>query len=151
MKTFETIRNLNKRIIRKGGKILKKLTKSKTDLERKLARMTPDERRDFFIREFVPSRARLDVSTICQLRCAGCGFQRGGADNLERGFLTLENFKRFCEMNPFIKEIEISNYGEPFLNPDLVDIRYNNNSFVQNRDKERPWPILMLLTVQEIR
>lgn len=67
---------------------------------------------------------RLEASTICQLRCAGCGFQRGGEDDLGRGYLTFENFKLFCEMNPFINEIELSNWGELFLNPDLVKIMY---------------------------
>ena len=91
-------------------------------MERKLSGMSLEQRNQYFIHEFVPSRVRLEVSTVCQLRCTGCGFQKGGDDDLGRGFLTFENFKKFCDMNPFVKEIEISNYGEPFLNPHLVDM-----------------------------
>ena len=72
----------------------------------------------------MPERVRIDASTICQLKCAGCGFQNGEGDGLGRGYLTFENFRKFCEMNPFIKDIELSNYGEIFLNPDLIDIMY---------------------------
>lgn len=67
---------------------------------------------------------RIEASTICQLKCAGCGFQKGEGDDLGREYLTFENFKKFCEMNHFIKEIELSNYGEMFLNPELVDMMY---------------------------
>lgn len=38
------------------------------------------------------------------------------------GYLTLDNFKRFIDMNPFVKEIETSFSGEIFLNPQLADI-----------------------------
>lgn len=79
---------------------------------------------EYYLYEYLPETVRLDVSTVCQLRCAGCGFQAGGKDDLGRGFLTIEDFKRFADMNPFVKKIEISNYGEPFLNPDLVQIMY---------------------------
>lgn len=89
-----------------------------------LDKLSPDERKEYYINYFVPKRVRLEVSTVCQLRCAGCGFQRGGEDNLGRGFLSLENFKKFCDRNPFVREIEISNYGEPFLNPQLVEMMY---------------------------
>ena len=87
-----------------------------------IKKLTPEELRDYDIYRLVPERVRLEVSTVCQLRCAGCGFQRGGADDLGRGFLSLENFIKFCDKNPFVREIEISNYGEPFLNPNLVEI-----------------------------
>ena len=39
-----------------------------------------------------------------------------------KGFLPFDRFKEFLNKNPFITHIEISNSGEPFLNPDLVKI-----------------------------
>lgn len=84
--------------------------------------MTTEEQRDYYIHGFVPEKVRLDFSTVCQLRCAGCFFQKGKSDNLGRGFLSVENFKYFLEMHPFIREIEISNWGEPFLNPNIIDM-----------------------------
>ena len=87
--------------------------------------MTDEERKRYYIYDHVPKRVRLEASTVCQLRCTGCDFQKGGNDNLGRGFLTIGNFRKFCEMNPFIREIELSNYGEIFLNPDLIEIMYH--------------------------
>ena len=79
---------------------------------------------DSALNKYLPKKVRLEASTICQLRCAGCGFQKGGEDDLERGYLTIENFRKFCEMNPFVRQIELSNYGEIFMNPDLTQIMY---------------------------
>jgi len=87
--------------------------------------MTDKERKRHYIYDCVPKRVRLEASTICQLRCTGCIFQKGGNDNLGRGYLTIGNFRKFCDMNPFIQEIELSNFGEIFLNPDLIGIMYH--------------------------
>lgn len=91
-------------------------------IAKKTDKRTEEEKKHYFLYEYVPQRVRLDASTICQLRCTGCGFQKGGDDDLGRGFLTLENFRKFSEMNPFIREIELSNFGEIFLNPNLIAI-----------------------------
>lgn len=89
-----------------------------------IAQMSDEERKEYYIRRHLPEKVRLEASTVCQLKCAGCDFQKGGSDNLGRGFLTIENFKKFCDMNPFVRRIELSNYGEIFLNPDLVKIMH---------------------------
>jgi MoaA/NifB/PqqE/SkfB family radical SAM enzyme len=39
-----------------------------------------------------------------------------------KGYLSFDNFRKLIESNPFINEVELSNSGEIFLNPDLVDI-----------------------------
>ena len=36
--------------------------------------------------------------------------------------VTAEKFEKFAKKHPFIKELEISNQGEVFLNPDIADI-----------------------------
>ena len=38
------------------------------------------------------------------------------------GFLKLRDFQKLLVENPWLKEIELSNYGEIFLNPDLLEI-----------------------------
>lgn len=67
---------------------------------------------------------RLDASTLCQLRCPSCptgkGFHKNGV--IGSGFLRLYDFKEFIDRSPKIRHIELSNYGEIFLNPDLLDI-----------------------------
>ena len=68
-----------------------------------------------------PTKLRIDASTICQLRCEGCGFQKSGHRGLG-GFLSAESFRKVLDNNPQITRVELSNYGEIFLNPDLIDI-----------------------------
>lgn len=78
--------------------------------------------RRYFLYKYKPSKIRLEASTLCQLRCTGCSFQQNNHDNLGGGFLRFDNFKRLLDDNPQIKEIELSNWGEIFLNPELVDM-----------------------------
>jgi len=70
----------------------------------------------------LPNKLRIDFSTLCQLNCRDCYMREANYGTMGRGYLKLENFKRLIEDNPQIKEIEASNSGELFLNPDLVDI-----------------------------
>lgn len=70
-----------------------------------------------------PDRIRLEVSSVCQLRCPSCPTPTGrAAAAVGRGMLSLADFRRLVEANPWIRSIEISNYGEPFLNPALPEI-----------------------------
>lgn len=68
----------------------------------------------------IPSSARLDASTICQLHCDLC---RSTGDlksrNIGYGFLKFDHFKGILDANPQIRSVEISNWGEVLLNPDL--------------------------------
>ena len=71
---------------------------------------------------YMPKALCVEACTLCQLRCTGCGFQRNNHRALGAGYLTFQNFKKLVDDNPRVKQIEISNWGEIFLNPDLVDI-----------------------------
>ncbi|AKB52652.1 putative Fe-S oxidoreductase, SAM radical superfamily [Methanosarcina barkeri str. Wiesmoor] len=74
-------------------------------------------------KEIQPSKIRLDVSTVCQLRCPTCPTANGKvAAAIGSGFLKYSDFKQIIDNNSFIKEIELSNYGEIFLNPELIDM-----------------------------
>ena len=72
----------------------------------------------------IGDRVRLEASSVCQLKCplcpTGMGINKKGV--VGWGFLNLENFKKFVDENPKIKNVEISNYGEIFLNPLLGEI-----------------------------
>jgi MoaA/NifB/PqqE/SkfB family radical SAM enzyme len=67
----------------------------------------------------LPSKVRLEASTICQLKCTACSFQNSNCPGLGRGYLKFSDFKNFVRKNRFIKQIELSNFGEIFLNPEL--------------------------------
>ncbi len=67
---------------------------------------------------------RLDVATICQLKCLACstaeGLNRKGP--VGSGLLDAKGFARFLDANPDVRSVEIANWGEVFLNPDLPAI-----------------------------
>ena len=73
---------------------------------------------------YIIRKVRLDASTLCQLKCSCCPNGRGILEKtvIGKGFLSFENFKKFVDFNPYIKQIELSNWGEIFLNPELGKI-----------------------------
>lgn len=73
-----------------------------------------------------PRKVVLDICTLCQLNCLDCymrtrkiGRLVWEAPSVGNGYLKFEKFKKFIDENDFVKEIELSNCGEFFLNPDL--------------------------------
>ena len=70
-----------------------------------------------------PRRVALDLSTVCQLKCPSCPTANGTiARSIGAGFLTLTNFKAFVRNHPWVTDIELSNWGEVFLNKELEQI-----------------------------
>ena len=72
----------------------------------------------------LPKTVRLEACSLCQLNCPACTVRK-----LEKqmpkdwlGYLKFKDFKKFVDENDFIKEIELSNNGEIFLNPELDEI-----------------------------
>ena len=51
-------------------------------------------------------------------------------EKIGAGFLSFENFKQIVDDNPWLSQIELSNYGEIFLNPDIrkiIKYGFDNN------------------------
>lgn len=74
------------------------------------------------------NKISIDASTKCQLKCPECPTSRGIMKNgiIGSGFLSLNNFKNIVDHNPCIIEIELSNWGEIFLNPEIeLIIKYS--------------------------
>jgi len=70
-----------------------------------------------------PSQIRLEASSFCQLRCPSCPTtSRAIHPAVGSGFLRFDAFRRLVDLNPQLRTIEISNYGEVFLNPELIHI-----------------------------
>jgi len=70
----------------------------------------------------VSSFATIDVSNICNLKCPLCPT---GLNILKykRQFMSLENFKIILGKLPKkVRYLLLYNWGEPFLNPDIIDI-----------------------------
>ena len=75
-----------------------------------------------------PSKARLDISTTCQLRCLFCPTEENnGREFLGSGKMAISEFVNFIENNRQINKVELASAGEALLNPDLPEIlRYAN-------------------------
>lgn len=70
-----------------------------------------------------PKNILLEASTVCQLRCVSCPTAQGNIKkDIGSGFLKFNDFKRLVNANPWIQKIELSNFGEIFLNPDICKI-----------------------------
>ena len=65
-----------------------------------------------------PYKLVIDPGNICNLECPFCptGQKRG---SMKRGFLSLEDFKRILGQFPLARQVNLFNWGEPFLNPDI--------------------------------
>ena len=74
----------------------------------------------------LPKTVRMEACNSCQLNCPACGTRAMEKEIIEKGggfgYLKFEDFKKFVDKHNFIKEIELSNNGEIFLNPELDDI-----------------------------
>src|SRR5579871_62520 len=70
-----------------------------------------------------PRAIQIDASSHCQLACPVCPTATGKTrPALGAGHLKLKDFERLLDQNPEIAEVELSNYGEMFLNPQLPDL-----------------------------
>lgn len=66
---------------------------------------------------------RLEASSNCQLKCPSCPTAAGEIQkSLGGGFLKFSNFKKIVDDNPDLLHIELSNWGEIFLNPEILNI-----------------------------
>lgn len=70
------------------------------------------------------SRASIDLCTKCQLSCICCSTSKGVIRNgfVKEGYMSFDMFLHIVETNPELKEFEMSNWGEIFLNPEILDI-----------------------------
>ncbi|MDR2685353.1 MAG: glycosyltransferase [Rickettsiales bacterium] len=72
--------------------------------------------------EVKPESVRLDICTLCNLDCLTCRMRKNNFCNRGAGYTSFQNFEKFLNKNPFVKNIEISSWGEPFMNPDIIPI-----------------------------
>ncbi|HKX10703.1 MAG TPA: hypothetical protein VJN67_21055 [Stellaceae bacterium] len=70
-----------------------------------------------------PTAIRLEAASHCQLRCPSCPTTSGAIrPAIGSGFLRASDFERLLDRNPQVRAVELSNYGEIFLNPELPEI-----------------------------
>lgn len=66
----------------------------------------------------------VDICTKCQLKCISCSTSKGLIRHgfIKEGMMSYEAFKYIVDQNPEIQYYELSNWGEIFLNPDIIKI-----------------------------
>lgn len=70
-----------------------------------------------------PTRLRVEASSACNLRCPSCPTTTGHIHPaVGTGLLAVGDFRRLLDENPWVEEVELSNWGEVFVNPNLVAI-----------------------------
>lgn len=70
----------------------------------------------------IPENYYIETGNLCNLRCPFCptGLRRKG---IARSFLSKENYQIILDkISPYAKIIGLFNYGEPFLNKDILSI-----------------------------
>ncbi|MFH1622380.1 MAG: radical SAM protein [Candidatus Omnitrophota bacterium] len=77
----------------------------------------------FFKYGVIGNTIRIEASSMCQLKCPLCSEQIEWEKGvISKGCLKFKDFKNFVDNHHSFKKIELSNYGEIFLNPELEDI-----------------------------
>lgn len=74
------------------------------------------------LRNYKPKNVKLEACSICQLNCETCYMRQHNSGDVGKGYLKAKDFKKFLQMNPYVKLIELSDNGEVFLNPELEEI-----------------------------
>jgi len=70
-----------------------------------------------------PRSIRVDICTRCQLSCPSCPTAQGEtARTLGSGAMSAENFKVLMRANPWVQKVDLSNWGESLLSPELPEI-----------------------------
>lgn len=70
-----------------------------------------------------PGRIRVEACSLCQLHCPSCpNAGKAISSAIGYGYLRARDFESLLDANPFVRDVELSNYGEIFLNPELTEI-----------------------------
>ena len=71
-----------------------------------------------------PRRVSLEASSFCQLNCPQCPNANDTINKaIRKGFLRFEDFRNIVDKTPRIRQIELSNWGEIFLNKELIYVK----------------------------
>jgi glycosyltransferase involved in cell wall biosynthesis len=105
--------------------ICEDLDRNKRLVQKKNFKKQVSINKDFYLnyQPIRPKKIRLEVSSACQLRCPSC--PTATKETLKvvgQNLLQVDNFEKFINQAPWLRKIEISNYGEIFLNPKLPRI-----------------------------
>jgi len=85
----------------------------------------------FFNKVPLPLNIVIETGNICNLKCSLC--PTGLNLIKDKGYMSFENFKTIINKFPKLLRIELYNWGEPFLNPQIFEmIIYAKNKNIQS-------------------
>lgn len=74
-------------------------------------------------RVFKLTTAGIETNNTCNLQCTHC--PTPSDMKREQGHMNLDTFKRIIDLNPELERIYLTNWGEPLIHPEIVEmIRY---------------------------
>ena len=114
---FNIVQKIWREVKRPFKKVGRKMRQSFRGLQGKLFALLPISPET----DELPAFISVEASTLCQLKCLHCNI-RNDFGIIGKGFLKYIDFKKFLDNHEFIKRIELSSYGEIFLNPELSEI-----------------------------
>lgn len=77
---------------------------------------------EYGIARLSPETVHLDICTFCQLNCRDCYMRIPSGQTIGQGLVSVSQFSAFLDENRKIRNVEISNSGEPFIHPHLHEI-----------------------------
>lgn len=88
---------------------------------------------DFISYKFLkPHDYVVEVSGRCNLHCISCPRANGSGDHKQAGFMSLHTFQKVIDKmiaeSPFVGNIQMYQWGEPLLNPDLPEMIAHANA-----------------------
>ena len=72
---------------------------------------------------YLPTKISIETGNICNLRCPLCPTNDEEHSDVSKAFMTIDTFRTvFDKIKPFVKTIDLFNWGEPFLNKDIASM-----------------------------
>jgi len=71
-------------------------------------------------RVFKLTTAGIETNNTCNLHCSHC--PTPGEMKRKKGHMSLATFKQIIDLNPELKRIYLTNWGEPLIHPDIVEM-----------------------------
>jgi len=69
---------------------------------------------------YMPTKISIETGNICNLCCPLCPTNSDDQKHVEKGLMLFDDFKViFNKISPFVKTIDLFNWGEPFINKDV--------------------------------
>ncbi len=72
---------------------------------------------------YFPTKISIETGNICNLKCPLCPTNDEEQKDVDKGLMSFDTFREvFDKIKPFVKTIDLFNWGEPFINKDISEM-----------------------------